>query len=97
MLLAGSASSTPATRVLAGATEAPGQHGVGRHTSTGVVVSMTGTTLEIRHADGSSMTFVLTADTYRDRTVTTGVEVSVRYRQDGRTLVATAVTDRRRQ
>lgn len=98
MLLAGSAPWTPSAPLLAGSPEPPAQrHDVGSHTSTGVVMSITATTLVIRHADGSSLTFELTADTYRDGTVAAGVEVSVRYRQEGRVLVATAVTERRRK
>lgn len=63
------------------------------HATRGVVKSIDATTLVISrtgtsHAD---MAFALNAATHREGTIAPGASVSVRYREDGKTHVATAV------
>lgn len=69
---------------------------VASHTTTGVVKSMDVTTLVITRSGrkGGEMTFVLDPSTQRQGTVEVGSSVSVRYREDGKTHVATAITVR---
>ena len=61
--------------------------GVVKSISTFYVVVITGSGKKARE-----MTFLLSPSTERDGEITIGVTVSVRYRQDGRTLVSTAVS-----
>src|SRR4051812_49547382 len=66
----------------------------GTHATRGVVKSVDGTTLVIARPDKkhSVMTFALNTSTQRPEGVAAGTPVSVRYREDGKTHVATAVT-----
>jgi len=59
-----------------------------------VVTSVDATTLVITRTDkkGSPMTFALNQSTNRPDGVAIGTPVSVRYREEGKTHVATAVT-----
>ena len=63
------------------------------HATRGVVKSVDATTLVITRAvkKGSEMRFTLTPSTHRHGAVAVGTPVSVRYRKDGKTDVATAV------
>ncbi|MGE3189184.1 MAG: hypothetical protein AB7N90_05845 [Vicinamibacterales bacterium] len=61
-------------------------------TTTGVVKSIDASTLMLTGARHKQMTFKLSADTAREGTSAAGARVSVRYRMDGASMVATAVT-----
>lgn len=64
------------------------------HAATGVVRSVSGTTLVIarKKATGRAMTFLISPSVERAGTIAVGAPVSVRYHTDGKTLVATAIT-----
>lgn len=64
------------------------------HSVKGVVKSMDNSSLVISRSGkaGSDMTFTVNADTKRDGAPAVGSPVSVRYRTEGSTNVATAVT-----
>ena len=63
------------------------------HATRGVVKSVDASTLVItRKGHGQSeMTFTINGSTTREGTMAVGTPVSVRYRADGQTLVATAI------
>ena len=62
------------------------------HATSGVVKSVDASTLVItRDKSRSEMSFALNSSTQRDGEITAGAPVSVRYREDGKTSVATAV------
>ena len=64
------------------------------HTMTGVVKSVDDSTLVITRSgkNPGEMTFMLNPQTHRAGTVEVGSSVSVRYREDGNSNVATAIT-----
>ena len=62
-----------------------------RHATTGIVKSMSDSSLVISRK-GGEMTFVLDSSTAREGTVAVGSSVSVRYHEQGKTKVATAIT-----
>jgi hypothetical protein len=68
------------------------------HSVKGVVKSIDASSLVISRSGkaGSDMTFTLNADTKKDGAPAVGSSVSVRYRTEGSTNVATAVPPRRR-
>ena len=63
------------------------------HSVQGVVKSVDASSLVITKSGkkGSDMTFKLDSTTQKDGSITTGSPVSVRYRMDGSSMVATAV------
>jgi hypothetical protein len=63
------------------------------HATRGVVKSIDSGTLVITRSGRKrgDMTFTLDSSTHREGTVTVGTPVSVRYREDGKTNVATAI------
>lgn len=62
------------------------------HATRGVVKAIDETALVIsRTRNRGDIAFKLTSTTHRDGTVVVGSDVSVRYREDGRTHVATAI------
>ena len=63
------------------------------HSVQGVVKSVDASSLVITKSGkkGGDMTFKLDSTTQRDGSITTGSPVSVRYRMDGSSMVATAV------
>ena len=63
------------------------------HSVQGVVKSVDASSLVISKSGkkGGEMTFKLDSTTQRDGSITTGQPVSVRYRMDGSSMVATAV------
>src|SRR5262245_2588091 len=63
------------------------------HSVQGVVKSVDASSLVITKSGkkGGDMTFKLDTTTQRDGSITTGTPVSVRYRMDGSSMVATAV------
>jgi hypothetical protein len=63
------------------------------HSAQGVVKSVDDSSLVITKSGkkGGDMTFKLDSTTQRDGSITTGSPVSVRYRMDGSSMVATAV------
>ena len=69
-------------------------HAAPTHATKGVVKSVDANTLVISHKGktGSDMTFALNTATHLQGTVAVGASVDVRYREDGKTYVATAVT-----
>ena len=64
------------------------------HATTGTVKSVTGSMLVVTRSakDGGDMTFVLKPSTQREGKIEVGAPVSVRYKEDGKTHIATAVT-----
>ena len=64
------------------------------HATTGVVKSVNASALTITRSgkDAGEMTFVLNSTTKRDGKIDVGAPVSVRYREDGASHVATAIT-----
>jgi hypothetical protein len=64
------------------------------HSTTGTVKSVDGTSLVITKASGTpkEMTFVLNDSTQKKGTIATGAAVEVRYKTEGKSMVATAVT-----
>jgi hypothetical protein len=79
------------------ATQAPAKHSTthtaATHATRGVVKSMEGSTLVITRSGGNheEMSFEMNASTHREGAIAAGAPVSVRYREDGKTNVATAV------
>ena len=69
-------------------------HAVPTHATKGVVKSVDANTLVISHKGktGGDMTFALNPATHLQGSVAVGASVDVRYREDGKTYVATAVT-----
>jgi len=69
-------------------------HAAATHSTKGVVKSVDANTLVISHKGktGGDMTFALNPATHLQGTVAVGASVDVRYREDGKTYVATAVT-----
>ena len=64
------------------------------HATTGIVKSVTDQALTIKRSgkEAGDMTFVLNSTTKRDGKIDVGAPVSVRYRMDGSSHVATAIT-----
>jgi len=62
------------------------------HSVKGVVKSIDNSSLVISRKKGGDMTFVLDSSTAKDGSPAAGSDVSVRYRTEGKTMVATAVT-----
>ena len=64
------------------------------HSTTGTVKSVDATSLVITKASGTpkEMTFVLNDSTQKKGTLATGAAVEVRYKAEGKSNVATAVT-----
>ena len=67
------------------------------HATTGMVKSVSPTSLVITRSGKprDEMTFELSASTHREGTVEAGAPVSVRYREEGKSHVATAITVQR--
>jgi hypothetical protein len=63
------------------------------HAMRGVVKSIDDQTLVVARTGGkhAEMTFALNASTQRTGTIATGTAVSIRYREEGKTNVATAI------
>ena len=76
------------------ATKHVATHAVPTHATKGVVKSVDANTLVItrKGKTGGDMTFALNTTTHLQGTVAVGTAVDVRYREDGKTYVATAVT-----
>jgi hypothetical protein len=71
-------------------------HVLGTHATRGVVRSIDATTMVIERAgQPGDMRFDLTSATYRAGLIEVGSVVSVRYREDGKNHVATAIALRR--
>ena len=67
-------------------------HAAPTHATKGVVKSVDANTLVITHKGKTDMTFALNPATHLQGSVAVGASVDVRYREDGKTYVATAVT-----
>ena len=69
-------------------------HAVPTHATKGVVKSVDANSLVItrKSKTGGEMTFALNPSTHLQGTVAVGSQVDVRYREDGKTYTATAVT-----
>ena len=67
-------------------------HAAPTHATKGVVKSVDANTLVITHKGKTDMTFALNPATHLQGTVAVGTSVDVRYREDGKTYVATAIT-----
>jgi len=68
----------------------------GTHSTTGTVRSVSANALVVARSgkNKGEMTFVLDPSTHREGAIDVGSSVSVRYREDGQSNVATAVTAR---
>ena len=64
---------------------------VAGHATQGVVKSIDATTLVISRGKKADETFTLNPSTQREGTIETGATVSVHYKQEGKTNVATAI------
>ncbi|MGE3275220.1 MAG: hypothetical protein AB7O67_08910 [Vicinamibacterales bacterium] len=63
------------------------------HTITGVVKSVDATALVLTTSGTpAEMTFVLNSSTHRQGALTVGSHISVRYRDEGKSMIATAIT-----
>src|ERR1043165_172935 len=64
------------------------------HSTTGAVKSTDATSLVITRKTGTpkEMTFVVNADTQKKGTIAAGANVDVRYKTEGKTNIATAIT-----
>jgi len=69
-------------------------HKIPTHATHGIVKSVDAGTLVITRTGkaGGEMTFALDPTTHRQGTVAVGTQVDVRYHEDGKTYVATAIT-----
>ena len=69
-------------------------HAAPTHATRGVVKSVDASTLVITRTGkmGGEMTFAVNPATHHQGTVAVGTPVAVRYREDGKTYVATAIT-----
>ena len=76
------------------ATKHVSTHAAPTHATKGIVKSIDASTLVITHKSktGGEMTFALDKATHLQGSVAVGTQVDVRYREDGKTYVATAVT-----
>ena len=95
------AAAPPAKSSAKAPAKAPAQHyntkattAAADHATTGTVKSVTGSMLVVTRSakDGGDMTFVLKPSTQREGKIEVGAPVSVRYKEDGKTHIATAVT-----
>ena len=67
-------------------------HLIGTHATRGIVLSINATTMVIaRSGKQGEMRFDLTSSTYREGLIIVGSVVSVRYREDGKSHIATAI------
>ena len=69
-----------------GAVQAPGTHA-----TRGIVRTIDASTMVIARGNRGIMTFSLTSSTHREGVIVVGSAVSVRYREDGKNHVATAI------
>jgi transcription elongation GreA/GreB family factor len=83
----------PATNAQTTAAKRPAKATAARHATTGVVKSIDEKTLVITRPGkkGREMTFALNPSTQREGTVAVGSTVSVRYQEEGKTHVASAL------
>jgi hypothetical protein len=83
------AQAKPATKTAAKSTMAT-------HSTTGTVKSIDSNTLVISKPGkkGGDMTFTVNGSTQKDGTVSVGSNVTVRYQNEGKTMVATAISER---
>ena len=71
----------------------PAKTSTASHATAGVVKTVDATSLVITRAGSAGeMTFTLNPSTRRQGTIEVGSHVSVRYQEDGKTKIATAVT-----
>jgi hypothetical protein len=86
----------PAAKAQTTAAKPPAKAAAAGHATTGVVKSIDATTLVIARPGkkGHEMTFALNPSTQREGTVAVGSTVSVRYREEGHTFVASALMAR---
>ena len=89
--VAGSAATPTAAQTAAA--KSPSMPVAATHSTRGVVKSLDDKTLVITRTGGNhaEMRFALNTSTHREGTVAAGAAVSVRYRQEGKTNVATAI------
>ena len=64
---------------------------LGTHATRGIVRTIDANTMVIARGNRGIMTFTLTSSTHREGVIVVGSTVSVRYREDGRNHVATAI------
>ncbi len=65
---------------------------VASHSTSGVVKSVDSSTLVITHGN-KDLTFTTNASTQKAGTLSPGAHVTVRYQTEGKTMVATAITE----
>ncbi len=64
---------------------------LGTHATRGIVLSIDANTMVIARGKRGPMTFSLTSSTHREGVIAVDSAVSVRYREDGKSHVATAI------
>ena len=64
---------------------------LGTHATRGIVRTIDANTMVIARGNRGIMTFRLTSSTHREGVIVVGSTVSVRYREDGKNHVATAI------
>ena len=64
---------------------------IGTHATRGIVRTIDANTMVIARGNRGIMTFSLTSSTHREGVIVVGSTVSVRYREDGKNHVATAI------
>lgn len=105
VMLVGALAGVPVAGLSAQAGKAPAQSAakaspratVAIHATTGIVKSVDATTLVIARTGRKpgDMTFALNPSTHREGSIEAGSSVSIRYREEGKTNVATAITAQR--
>jgi hypothetical protein len=81
-----------ATREQAKPKAAAGKAAVASHSTAGVVKSVDSNSIVITRGN-KDMTFTMNASTQKQGTVAPGSHVTVRYQNEGKTMVATAITE----
>ena len=77
------------------AAKAAAKSTVATHSTTGTVKSIDSSTLVIaKPGKGGEMTFAVNGSTQKDGTVGVGSNVTVRYQGEGKSMVATAISER---
>lgn len=94
MSVVGFAASPAQAHAQSTAKHQPKSAAIASHAMTGVVKAVDATSLVITRSGkrGGEMRFALNPSTLREGTVAVGSSVSIRYREDGKKYVATAIT-----
>jgi hypothetical protein len=93
MVVACSGAAFAATRAQTKPAKAAAKSTVASHATSGVVKSVDSSTLVIAHGN-KDLTFAVNSSTQKDGTVAPGSNVTVRYQNEGKAMVATAISER---